>query len=349
MIRVCAYLWSRDPVARPSPPPVTLFVIRQTDELLAVRFACSPVWETLAAVRTLIDRRARAYHRPWHELVRARIAQLDLEPLLAVEPLRGYVPDFISPPPAKPWPRLEEQLAEIRRTEPDRVGRELELCRRAATDDRRRAWLDRLLADPEAARDLLASRIRDAWLALVSPYWRRVRSALAADIAERARTLAERGLRATLDQLDPRIRWTPRGLSIACPDTTTVSVGERGLLLMPSAYSWPHVAAVVDEPWQPTIVYPTRGVAELWQSAAVAPEALARLLGRTRALVLVSLERPSSTTALAARLELSPAGTSRHLVALRDAGLVSPSRHGHEVRYSRTSLGSALIGGAAVR
>ena len=34
---------------------------------------------------------------------------------------------------------------------------------------------------------------------------------------------------------------------------------------------------------------------------------------------------------------------SRHLLALRDAGLVCPARHGHEIRYRRTELGSALL------
>jgi DNA-binding transcriptional ArsR family regulator len=109
------------------------------------------------------------------------------------------------------------------------------------------------------------------------------------------------------------------------------------------------VAAVVDEPWQPTIVYPVLGVAELWQPAAQPPEPLTRLLGRTRARVLTVLEHPTSTSALAAELELSPAGASRHLLALRDAGLVVGGRHGHEVRYARTTLGAALLRSAGAR
>jgi DNA-binding transcriptional ArsR family regulator len=114
---------------------------------------------------------------------------------------------------------------------------------------------------------------------------------------------------------------------------------------MPSAFHGPKVAAIVGEPWLPTIAYPARGVGELWRTPAGSPAALARLLGRTRALVLASLDEPLSTTTLATLIELSPAGVSRHLLALRDAGLVSTVRHGHEVRYGRTSLGSALLRG----
>ena len=78
-----------------------------------------------------------------------------------------------------------------------------------------------------------------------------------------------------------------------------------------------------------------------------APGALGRLLGRTRAVVLTTLDQPLSTTTLAAMTGLSPAGVSRHLLALRDSGLVATARHGHEVRYRRTELGSALYAPAA--
>jgi DNA-binding transcriptional ArsR family regulator len=56
-------------------------------------------------------------------------------------------------------------------------------------------------------------------------------------------------------------------------------------------------------------------------------------------------ETQAAVQALAAVTGLSPAGASRHLLALRDAGLVSAARHGHEVRYRRTELGSALLHG----
>jgi len=318
-------------------------VIRDPDELLGVRFACSPVWETLAAVRTFADDRDRTHHEPWLRLVEHRAAQLDLAPLLALQPLRGYVPDFLTPPPRVPWPRLRDQFAEIRRTPLDQIAHELELCRRGVSDERHRRRLESLLADPGAARELLVTRIHEAWGALVAPFWPRIRTLLARDVEERSRTLAQRGLRGALDELDPRIRWTPRGLSVANRGNEIVNLGDRGLVLMPSAYMWPHVGTVVDEPWQPTIIYPARGVAELWQAPTVASDALARLLGRTRALVLASLEHPLSTSALAALIEVSPAGVSRHLLALRDGGLITGTRQGHEVRYAKTDLGSALL------
>src|SRR5512133_3070093 len=100
---------------------MTLFALRTPEDLLAVRFACSPLWETQAAVRTFADESARARHEPWHRLVLERAARLALAPLLAVQPLHGFVPDFVTPPPRTPRPRLRDQLAEIRATPPAQV------------------------------------------------------------------------------------------------------------------------------------------------------------------------------------------------------------------------------------
>jgi DNA-binding transcriptional ArsR family regulator len=322
---------------------MTLFAMRDRESMLAVRFAVSPLWETQAAVQALADERGRAYHGPWLRRVRAGAARLDLAPLLAVLPRFGYVPDFLTPPPPTAMPALGEQLDQLRATTPTQVTREIQLCMDSAPDEASRRWLESFLADPKHARDQLATLLQDAWAALVEPHWARVRTLLDRDIAERSRTLARHGLRQVLADLHPKIRWTDDGVVLPDHSERAVVVGERGLLLMPSAYLWPYIAAIIEEPWQPTIVYPADGIAELWQDPRAAPEALSRLLGRTRARVLATLDQPLSTTSVAALNELSPAGASRHLLALRDAGLVAAARHGHEVRYGRTDLGSMLL------
>ena len=224
-------------------------------------------------------------------------------------PRRGYVPDFLTPPPRTSRPGLRAQLAEIRATDPAQVSRELARCRESLDHEHYRSVLTSLLADPARARDQLAARLHDAWASLVAPFWIRIRTLLDRDIDERSRALAQHGLRRVLGELHPKIRWTQRGLSLADRDGRAIKVGERGFLLMPSAYLWPHVAAIIEEPWLPTIIYPAAGIAGLWQAPAAPPGALGRLLGRTRALVLTALDQPLSTTALAAMTELSPAAS----------------------------------------
>ena len=296
-------------------------------------------------MRTFANESGRERHESWHRLVLERASRVDLTPLLAVQPLRGYVPDFLTPPPRTPRPQLRDQLAEIRATPAEQVAHELARSRESVTDERHLGLIDAFLSEPARARDLLADRLQEVWTELVAPFWVRIRTVLERDVDHRSRTLARHGFRRVLEELHPRIRWTKRGLSCSDRSGVTVELDERGLVLMPTVFHGPKVAAIVDEPWLPTIAYPARGTSELWHAPAGSPAALSRLLGRTRALVLTSLDEPLSTTTLAALMELSPAGVSRHLLALRDAGLVSTARHGHEVRYGRTSLGSALLRG----
>jgi len=324
---------------------VTLRVDRPGD-LLAVRFATSPVWETAHAVRALV-RPVTPHQEPWLRTVTEAARALDLGPLRAVNPPRGYTPDFLTPPPTSPSPRFADQLAAVRRTPPEQVRDELgrclaELGERADPADR--TAIERLLAEPAAGLVTLADGLDEAWRALVEPYWPRVSELLRADIAYRSQSLAERGLGHVLEHLDPSIRWTGSAIVIDRPGPLEeVPPDERGIVLMPSAYTWPSVAVVADHPWQPTIVYPARGIGRLWAAPDPAPSALARLLGPTRAAVLIALDAPASTTAVAARFAMSPSGASRHLLALRDAGLLVTTRHGHEVRYARTRLGTALV------
>jgi hypothetical protein len=319
---------------------MTAFAAQQQD-LGTVRFAWSPAWETLAAVRMFIDPRGRPYHESWRTAVAQEAERLHLAPLFAINPLRGSIPDFLTPPPRVPAPRITDQLAEILATPPDQVSEELRRCRDTLPRNARGA-VDQMIADPAAARDLLARQLQAAWERLVAPYWPRIVAVLDADVAYRSRQLADQGLRPMLDGIDSRISWGDGVVLVDDGMDLTVELGGRGLVLMPSAYIWPAVVAIVDEPWQPTIVYPARGIASLWQQAVPPPDALVRLLGRTRALLLARLDRPTSTATLAALHGLSQSGASKHLIAMRDAGLITGSRHGHEVRYSRTPLGTAL-------
>ena len=323
---------------------MTTFSAGQED-LGTVRFAWSPAWETLLAVRMFIDPRGRPYHESWHASMAEEAARLRLGPLFAVNPLRGSVPDFLTPPPRVPAPRFSDQLAEIRATPPDQVAEDLRRCR--STLKGKGQDVDTMLTDPGAARDLLADQVQAAWERLVAPFWPRIQAVLDADVAHRSRQLTGHGLRPMLEGIDARITWGDGTVIVNDGMDLLVELRGRGLVLMPSAYIWPTVAAIVDEPWQPTIAYPARGIADLWQRAAPPPDALVRLFGRTRALLLARLDRPASTSTLAALHGLSPSGISKHLIAMRDAGLIAGTRHGHEIRYARTRLGTELSRAAA--
>ncbi|MEU0396594.1 winged helix-turn-helix domain-containing protein [Streptomyces sp. NPDC006208] len=97
-------------------------------------------------------------------------------------------------------------------------------------------------------------------------------------------------------------------------------------------------------PEPPQLAYPARGAGSLWEPRrTTGTAAIAAVLGRSRTLLLTELETPASTTELAHRTGLSPAGVSQNLTALRDAGLVSAHRAGRSVLYARTSIADSLL------
>ena len=151
-------------------------------------------------------------------------------------------------------------------------------------------------------------------------------------------------LRVTTSPSAPNVTYEGEWLHIDQPWQGTVELGGRGLLLMPTAFSAQRPSVIAVEPWQPTLMYPARGIALLWESAREAAPELAGLIGATRAQILVSLDAPQSTTELAQRLGLTPGGVSQHLSVLAGGALVAREREGRVVLYARTALGDALIG-----
>ncbi|MCW2910536.1 MAG: Regulatory protein [Actinomycetia bacterium] len=313
------------------------------DDPARTRFVISPAWETMHAIRVIAEPQRHLYHLPWLEAVRPQAERLDLRPLLMLTPRRGWTPDFLSPVPDTPAADMAGELARVRATPPEQVAHEVRrsLTERYGAPVPPGAW--QLLEDPAATRDLVADLLAQSWELLVEPHWPRLRDRIEADVAFRTRMLADYGLERMLGDLHPRVRWTGRALVIKGMDPARRLLDGAGLMLMPSAFAWPSLAAVIDPPSRPALVYPARGIAELWQPARTPQsDALARLLGRTRAALLESLAEPASTHTLARRHGLAPSTVSEHLSALRDARLVSSGRHRHAVMYQQTRLGAAL-------
>jgi DNA-binding transcriptional ArsR family regulator len=316
------------------------------EDLLRCRFALSPLWETTNAVRTLTEPQRHGYHLPWLRQVHPKLPRLELAPLVAVQPRHGYTPDFLAPPPQSPLVTIDQELERVRSTLADEVALELgrSLTEREGPPP---AALRTLLADPAAAAELLADLLERCWQLLLAPWWERIRDLLDGDIAFRARRLADGGLERLFADLDPSIRFHSDTLEVGGRGEGHRDLAGEGLILMPSVFVWPGVVLVLDLPWQPTLIYPARGIAGLWQPPATQPPAaLGRLLGRTRAKLLLALAEPASTTILARRFGQSPSGVSEHLSALRDAGLLTSHRVGHQVVYECTPLGIAVAGAA---
>ncbi|UNS99039.1 winged helix-turn-helix domain-containing protein [Streptomyces tubbatahanensis] len=317
---------------------------------LNCRFALSPGWETQAALRALAHAPHGTPHSGWVRRTLPLARSLALDPLWAVLPARGYTPDFLFPAPAAPAATVAEEAARIRATDPACAHAQLTRALAGTPGAARTAVGRDLLADPGAAVETLARAVVRAWEGLLAPCWPRLRALLEADITFRARRLADGGLGRVLAALHPQVTWRDGALRIARrPGHSRVLTGGEGVTLVPSAFVWPGVAAGFEPPAPAAVMYPARGVGHLWSPSAPLdpPRALVRLLGRGRAAVLTALDEPASTSALALRLRLAPSSVSAHLSVLRGAGLLDSCRIGHQVLYSRTALGAAVVAGRA--
>jgi DNA-binding transcriptional ArsR family regulator len=313
------------------------------EDLGRVRFAISPLFEIAASLDVLRDPARHAMHAPWVATARERLAGLDLALLEAVVPAEGYRPDFVHPPPERPRAGFASELARVRATPPEQVARDLAWAYEGAPPPAARVLLD----DPPRGMAQLTELMTAYWRRVIEPHWPVIRATLEADIAYRARRLTEGGPLAAFADLHEEVGWRDGALVVDRDYESTVELAGRGLLLVPVAFAWPQLWAMIDPPWQPAVVYAPRGVATLWEPAEPAAGALADLLGRRRAAILAAL--PATTQELARAHAASPAGVSEHLAVLRRAGLVTGRREGRAVRYVRTSAGDALLRSAGDR
>ncbi|MGW0581485.1 DUF5937 family protein [Streptomyces sp. NPDC002920] len=316
------------------------------DDFLRCRFAVSPLWETQEVVRMLKRPERQGYHARWLRRRGEAVAGLDLTDLWLLMPYPGYCPDWLCPPPIGPAAGFEEELAAVRASDPEsaraETARSLADTPGALDSPQGRRWL----RDPARMVRELADALEEVWHTLLAPDWPRLRTLLEADVAFHSRRLAEVGLGGLLPEISRRFDWRAGTLTVELRVEHERQLGGQGLVMVPSVFIWPDVVSSYEPPWQPTLAYPARGIGGLWADpAGRAPEVLVRLLGRGRAAVLAALDEPATTSALAHRLGLAPSSVSAHLTLLRDAGLLTARRYGHQVLYERTPLALALLTG----
>lgn len=319
-----------------------------SDDLLRTRFAISPLCEVCWSTNPLRHPERHALHTPWVRRAQDRLAGLDLELLQELTVSRaGYAPDFVSPPPVTPVAALRDELARVRATPHERVRMEI-AWRYAGSGAEPPPVVRTFLADLDAGLTRLTDLIAAYFDRAIAPWWPDMRRILEDDISHRAERLTSGGTGDVFADLHPDITWAGSTLTVRRRHEASVELGGRGLLLVPAVFAWPEAFTLIDEPWQPTVIYTARGVGDLWAPRAPRDgQALAALLGPRRAQVLTALDRPASTTGLATALGLPASSVSEHVAVLRAAGLVRSRRSGRLVQHARTTAGDVVVEGAA--
>ncbi|MFG3014211.1 ArsR/SmtB family transcription factor [Streptomyces cinerochromogenes] len=325
------------------------------DDLASACFVCSPLQEAVLSLRMWTHPVHYPTQLPWFRRLRDAFTGLDpahtrlLHCLIASN---RWLPDFLTPRPASPWPDIQEELAALRATPPHRVPGDLERAY-LPHDGAVPGPLRHGLHSPEHLLADIADALEAYWASCLAPaWWPRARSLLEADIAHRARTLAAGGADALFTDIDPQLRWDHGTLTIACERAPTapagVAIDGRGLVLSPTLFAQGAITAI-DPEQAPLIIYPARGHGLMAEGHAPARvhRSLQRLLGSPRARLLLLLAEPASTTELAHRIGVTPSAVSQHLSVLHQARLTRRVRHGRNVLYSRTPLGDQLCDGTS--
>jgi DNA-binding MarR family transcriptional regulator len=322
---------------------VMIEIVLAHSDLARVRFAHSPVEELVASLRVLQEPGRQLMYGRWLSAARRRLDGLRLELLFALAPTGRYLPAFLFPPSTQPWGVLAEELEQIAASPPAMVRAELDKVREGRSLP---AVLAPLYQDPAGQLPAVVEELARYWQAAVEPVWQRVRAVCAADLAYRMEQFADGGLARLLANLHPDLSFTDELLRIDKPHHCShrFDLAGTGIVLVPCAFTWPTLSVDCCGVDQPALIYPPRGVAELWQDTqGEQGDPLSALVGRTRASLLASLDLPRTTTQLAEQLGLSPAAVSQHLKILHNAALVTARRRGRMVLYQRTAAATTLL------
>ncbi|GGN45101.1 winged helix-turn-helix domain-containing protein [Streptomyces fuscichromogenes] len=315
-----------------------------------VATAPDPLWETVLASQQLTAAgRVPPVFRAWRRRTGAVLADRQLSGTLgllrALAPAASYFPDFLTP--AAGAEGLRSALEAVRATPPGRLGQELRLLARLRYPHGAPSWLRDLASGDRDRLAEVVEALRTLHHAVIAPEWTDVAATVAADRAVRVRAVRDGGGHRLLSTLGPRMRWRPPVLYTDYPVDRDLHLDGRGLRLIPSYFCRRTPVTLADASLRPVLVCPAEQEAA-WAAALRherRPDALAAVLGRTRARILEALDEAATTGELARRLGVSAAGASQHAHALAGAGLVRSRRTGSHVLHTLTPLGRALLHG----
>ena len=324
-------------------------------DLVDMRFAYSPLLEISLSRRMMLRAQPQMGYGRWLDEAYRALHGIELPYLDAlVEPPR-YIVDFLTPTPVTTGQSLEDELANLRCTDPvvvcAHVRRLLEYHQ--LTYDKTEVYLPRMdilreyLVQPAASIDCLIEELRLYWTLTLSHHWPRLTAILDGDVLHRARQMALKGAESVLSDLHPNVFYEGGKIILYKGQRRNLKaeydLDGKGLQLVPIMFAAEHFYWQVSEPYQPMLIYGPRGLGNWSGNPAPSNQSLEVALGTGRARILQSLRTPANTGEMATRLQVTAGAVSQHLSKLREAGLVEPHRSGRRVYYHLTERGEQLL------
>ncbi|HEY8978422.1 MAG TPA: DUF5937 family protein [Streptomyces sp.] len=221
-------------------------------------------------------------------------------------------------------------------------ARVLELA--ASRGPRQLAFTRRLIDDPPGVRAWLRRFLEDCDEAFFADTWSRLSHQLAADARHKTQLLHRRGPAEAFAAVSPAVRVDEENGRLVVDKLveTRTSARDAGLLLIPTSLGRPHLNVLHRAGWRPLVQYP------MHSPVPVSTPSVEQLTLRMNALshpvrmqLCRNLARSAYTTTELARIHgMSAPEISRHLAALKKAGLITTRRRG---RYVLHQLDVALV------
>ncbi|REF37453.1 ArsR/SmtB family transcription factor [Thermasporomyces composti] len=305
-----------------------------------------PLWEAVLSLHVLQSRRPPAHTLDWRARVRAEAATAGTASqikhvLFPLAPVATYFPDFLTP--SESADGIDAGVRAVASTPTSKLRQQI---KRLASRVPVPGWTRALAHGDRRLRETLADALRAYHRTALAPWMDVIAQCVAVDREIRMRALADGGVERLLSSLGPGIRWEEPTLVADYPCDLDLHLDGRGLLLIPSYFCTRMPVALVDPDMQPVLVYPamTAAVETMAAQSDVRQEALADLLGATRAVILTAIADGYSGRRLAAQVGVSPATISHHTAVLREAGLITSARRGNTVVHRLTMTGARLLG-----
>lgn len=337
---------------------------RIDDRCEHVGFALSPLAEVMLSLHVLLAPKVHALQHPWIRAMRRLSPRLKRQVRDFAFVYENAMPDVTLPKGIGDRPRFDDQLADMRAMperdfaydfarplfyyqEADAGGQErLDAPEtRAASIERAVYWGEEsgrlaglVFDDPAEFRSRFLDFLAVYWDEAFAHEWERLEPLLDAEIEGEQEAVERDGLYPLVErQPELLLDRTAGVVERPSPHEHEVEVTPaRPLILVPSAFVWPHVRVSCDEPWPLAIVYCAAFASAEWVPAPPELVRAFRALGdatRLRALRLIA-ERPRSTEELATLVGMSESGLSKHLRVLVDAGLLAQRRRGYYVLHA---------------
>lgn len=316
--------------------PAQLRISFSTDALLRTRFAPepAPLLELDLAIAAVQRRPRDRATRAWQVRLAHRLPPT-ARPLFGLISPEGNGPMFLDPI----CPDVDEALATVAASPPEFVQHELEWL--WTTGRPPSPWSRDLARRDRGAWECLLTAVRDAHAAAIAPCWDRIVTTCRNDLAFRSWTATTAGWRACLAGLYPGAQWHGDVLHVPSVRDSEIRLDQRSATLMPSAF-WTGGPLHSNHPdGSLVLIYPA--VTPLPRMDAAGTDAVAKLLGRTRAEVLRATTQARSTSAVATELGISVASVSEHAKTLRAGRLIESVRRGRAVLHACTPLGLELL------